>query len=257
MTVFVSDLDGTLLSSDRTVSEFTRNTITQLRAPQQLIVATGRPPRLVMAFKEHLPGVRTVVCANGAFSVDFTTGLVSQHGAISEAAARRIVNQIQAANASARFAVETSTGHRRERTYPSTYDVPDRLKGSITEILTGGVAKMLIRFDDPVSRKGAERLQATVGDLGLITVSNPEFYELAPPGVSKATGLAALGIRGDTVAYGDMPNDISLLEWADLGVAVANADEQVLQVADCVLDQTNDEDAVAHHMLTRLAYRLL
>ncbi len=253
MTIFVSDLDGTLLTSNRTVSEFTRNTIAQLHEPQQLIVATGRPPRLVMAFKEHLPGVRFVVCANGAFSVDFADGSVSQHGTISEADAWRIVRQVQAEDASARFAVETPTGHRREPTYPSPYDVPDRLKGSIAEILTGGVAKMLIRFDDQVSREGAERLQAAVGDLGFITVSNPDFYELAPPGVSKATGLAALGVSGETVAYGDMPNDISLLEWADLGVAVANADEQVLEMADCVLDQTNDEDAVAHHMLMHLA----
>lgn len=256
MTTFVSDLDGTLLASDASVSDFTRLVIASVPWSHKVVLATGRPPRLVNGFAGVFPTVTSVVCANGAFLLDLHSGVVTQLGTITGPDARQIVQAVRLAHPTASFAVEALTGHRREFGYQSHYDVPDRMKGTIDEILQGGVGKILIHLEEPVTGPRAAELATLVGELGVVTVSNPTFYEVAPPGVSKASGVAALDLAGETVAYGDMPNDIALLEWADLGVAVANAEEQVRRTAQCVLDRTNDEDAVAHHMIKLLELSL-
>ncbi len=255
-TTFVSDLDGTLLTNQATVSEFTERVVNEVSASHNMVLATGRPPRLVKKFAKTFPTVRSVICANGAFHLDLMTGKLTQLGTIDGAAALEIVQRIRQTDPAAAFAVESTDGHRREHGYASDYPVPDRLYGTIEEIVDGGIAKMLIRLSQPVDRAGANQLTEIVGGLGVLTVSNPTFYEVAPPGITKATGVAALGLTGETVAYGDMPNDIAMLKWADLGVAVANADQDVRAAAQCVLDLTNDEDAVAIHMIKLLGLTL-
>lgn len=255
-TTFVSDLDGTLLNSQAAVSALTERVINQVASSHNMVLATGRPPRLVKAFAGPFPTVRSVICANGAFHLDLTTGELTQLGTIAASAALEIVQRVRLDDPAAAFAVESEGGHRREHGYASDYPIPDRLYGTAEEIVSGGVAKMLIRLSHPVDPTGANRLTEIVGDLGVLTVSNPTFYEVAPPGITKATGVAALGLTGGTVAYGDMPNDIALLEWADLGVAVANADADVKTAAQCVLELTNDQDAVAHHMIKLLGLSL-
>jgi hypothetical protein len=71
-------------------------------------------------------------------------------------------------------------------------------------------------------------------------------------GVNKATALAELGVPPEeVVAFGDYPNDIPMLQWAGLGVAMGNAHPEVIAIADEVT-ATNDEDGVAV-VLERLA----
>jgi hydroxymethylpyrimidine pyrophosphatase-like HAD family hydrolase len=82
-----------------------------------------------------------------------------------------------------------------------------------------------------------------------VTYSGALLVEISAAGVTKAFALAAhcaeRGIRpGEVVAFGDMPNDVPLLRFAGLGVAVANAHPDVLAAADEVT-ASNDEDGVA------------
>lgn len=82
-----------------------------------------------------------------------------------------------------------------------------------------------------------------------ITRSGAPFLEVQPAGADKATGLARLceefGFTSEQViAFGDAPNDVSMLAWAGHSVAVAGACDEALAVADEVAP-SNDEDAVA------------
>jgi hypothetical protein len=75
------------------------------------------------------------------------------------------------------------------------------------------------------------------------------LIELSAPGVTKGTGLAQLAaelgvLPADVVAFGDMPNDLPMLEWAGSGVAMANAHPDVLGVAD-EITAPNSEDGLA------------
>jgi hydroxymethylpyrimidine pyrophosphatase-like HAD family hydrolase len=79
-----------------------------------------------------------------------------------------------------------------------------------------------------------------------ISKSLPYFLEFASPEVTKASGLAFLAehlgfSQERTVAFGDGENDVELLEWAAYGVAVANAHDRVLAVADFVCPAVTDE----------------
>jgi hydroxymethylpyrimidine pyrophosphatase-like HAD family hydrolase len=73
--------------------------------------------------------------------------------------------------------------------------------------------------------------------------------EVLPLGLSKATGLSLaarrLGLRAsDTIAFGDMPNDIPMFGWAAHGVAMANAHDELKAVAHEVT-ASNDDDGIA------------
>jgi len=79
--------------------------------------------------------------------------------------------------------------------------------------------------------------------------------EISAPQVTKAAGLMAVaqfyGVpASDVVAFGDMPNDIEMLQWAGLGVAMGNADERVKVAAD-EITTSNDDFGVAR-VLERL-----
>ena len=79
--------------------------------------------------------------------------------------------------------------------------------------------------------------------------SEPFFIEVMPLGVDKAASLEQLfkrlGIeKEETVACGDGFNDISMLKYAGVGVAMANAQEKVKEIADVVTEKTNDEDGL-------------
>ncbi|MBO0877761.1 MAG: HAD hydrolase family protein, partial [Pseudonocardia sp.] len=93
-------------------------------------------------------------------------------------------------------------------------------------------------------------LAPLVGDGVALTFSNSSgLVEVAPAGVTKATGLASvateLGVApSDAIAFGDMPNDIPMLDWAGHGVAMANAHPDVLAAADEVT-ASNTDDGVA------------
>jgi hydroxymethylpyrimidine pyrophosphatase-like HAD family hydrolase len=82
-----------------------------------------------------------------------------------------------------------------------------------------------------------------------MTMSGAPFVEVMASGVSKASGLAQLcarlGVRqSEVLAFGDGLNDREMLAWAGHGVAVANADDAVKDIADAVTG-SNDEDGVA------------
>ena len=80
--------------------------------------------------------------------------------------------------------------------------------------------------------------------------SREMLLEWSPKNVHKATGLAKLishlGIdQSQVMACGDEANDLSMIEWAGLGVAMQNAVPEVKAVANVVTPMTNDEEAVA------------
>ena len=82
-------------------------------------------------------------------------------------------------------------------------------------------------------------------------VPDPNFFDMMPYNVTKIEGTRAiaekLGISMDEViVMGDQGNDYTNVKYAGLGVAVANATDDLKEVADVVLKQSCDEDAVAY-----------
>jgi hydroxymethylpyrimidine pyrophosphatase-like HAD family hydrolase len=104
----------------------------------------------------------------------------------------------------------------------------------------------------------AASFQGVLGSRAECTFSGGRgLVELSAPGVNKVSALSSLcAARGispdDVVAFGDMPNDLAMLQWAGTGYAVANAHPSVL-ASGVRVTASNDDDGVAlvlEHLLT-------
>ncbi len=118
--------------------------------------------------------------------------------------------------------------------------------GSMLDWLDRAPTKLVVIGDpDALDELGARMRERFDGRLW-VTKSLPFFLELAAEGVSKASGLEFLSrrlgfARERTLAFGDGENDLELVEWGGYGIAVSNADERVLALADWVCPSAEEE----------------
>jgi HAD superfamily hydrolase (TIGR01484 family) len=247
-----SDIDGTLVRSDLSVSPRTRETLARVEQSGALFVlVTGRPPRWMAPIAEQTGHRGLAVCANGALVYDLHTEQVVRSSLLSPAAAADVVAALRRDMPGIAFAVEKgAAGFGREASYVPRWDPGEVRVAPIEELLAGGAVKLLARHEELGSDELLARARACLRDAAECTHSSSDgLLEISAPGISKATGLASVAERwgiaaADVVAFGDMPNDVPMLTWAGRSVGMANAHPQVLDVVDEVT-ASNDEDGVA------------
>jgi len=248
-----TDLDGTVVRSDGTISDRTRRALAAVEdAGAVLVLVTGRPPRWMPPIVEATGHRGVAICANGAVVFDLHTSIVVRHSLLSAEAIRAVVDALQRDAPGIAFAVERhDTGFAHEPSYRPRWDGDDpKAVRPLTELIAAGAVKLLARHDDMDADELLAVARQSVGDLGTLTHSSIDgLLEISAAGVSKASGLASLASEygidaADVVAFGDMPNDLPMLAWAGRGIAVANAHPEVLAIADEVA-AGNDDDGVA------------
>ena len=250
--VVASDVDGTLLRSDHTVSARTRAALDAAEAAGALIVlVTGRPPRWMPPVIEQTGRSGLAICANGALVVDLATGKAVREHTLTAADARKVAESLRDAVPELAFAVEQVGRFGREPAYLRTLGTEDdAIVDDISDLLAAPVVKLLARHPSLAPADLLERAQRVVGDLATLTYSSTSgLLEISGSGVSKAFALEHLAADHgagpqDVVAFGDMPNDLPMLGWAGHAVAVANAHPDVRAIADEVTT-ANDDDGVA------------
>ena len=240
-----------MLRSDLTISARSLAALdTAGRSGALVVVVTGRPPRWVHGLGLELVAHELVLCANGALVYDVARRRVVTEHRIAEDVAASVAAAIAAAVPGAGFGSEDAGGFRYEPSYTRRALWPgDRPVDTVADVVRGGVAKLLVRHESLDFPTLTAAVAAAVGDAAVVTWSSSSLVEISANGVTKAAALAALAADhgrgpGDAVAFGDMPNDLPMLEWAALGVAVANAHPDVLAAADEVTT-ANDDDGVA------------
>lgn len=258
ITAIATDLDGTLLRSDGSVSPRTRDAVLAAEAAGlTVVIATGRPPRWISPVVEQLGERGLVVCANGAAVYDPARHELVERTELDPAVAESIVDDLERELPDAVVGVEKGFEfaldegiHSAGLDLRGSWKLEGLQTGPIRSFLTGPVLKLIVRLPEPVPAGTADRVQLMVGERATVTHSISEsFLELSHPGVHKAVTVERLLLRsgiepGQVAAFGDMPNDIELIRWAGLGVAVANAHDRVKAVADEVT-ASNDDDGVA------------
>lgn len=247
-----TDLDGTLLRSDGTLSAYTGEVL-RLLAEQgvDLIVVTARPPRWLDALSALTGSHGLAVCCNGAVLYEVATGRVLRSEALPPATVRDIAADLRSQVPGIAFAVERLDGAGREpgfvyrRSQPDgspVRDVEDLLDVPVLKLLARCESLSSVEFLAAVGDVVADRVQlAYSGAVGLA--------EMTAAGVTKSSGLAAWcrdrGIdAGDVWGFGDMPNDLPMMAWAGRSFAVANAAPEVLAAATDTCPG-NDADGVA------------
>jgi Cof subfamily protein (haloacid dehalogenase superfamily) len=253
-----TDLDGTIVRSDGTISDRTVAAIAAVEeAGAGFVMVTGRPKRWMREIAQMTGHHGLAVCANGALLYDLHTEQVVRSWLMSSAAAREVVDALRDALPGIAFAVERlDLGFAHEPSYVPRWDSTDpRTQAPVEQLLSADVVKLLARHEELGSDDLLAAARTAVGAGAELTHSSGDgLLEISAAGVSKASGLATVaeerGVAAqDVVAFGDMPNDLPMLAWAGLGVAVANAHPEVLAAADEVCP-SNDDDGVAE-VLTR------
>ncbi|MFF7363917.1 HAD hydrolase family protein [Streptomyces sp. NPDC008125] len=257
--LIATDLDGTLLRDDKTLSSRTIAALAATeRAGVHVLFVTGRPPRWMDAVVSHLPGHGTAICANGAAVVDLSAGgrLIKVHP-LGRAEALDVAHRVRAAAPGTSFAVEFTTGFHHEPLYPPFRQDPGAVVAPVEKLLaeqtpgTGAPVLKLLAHHTAIAPDAFLALaREAAGDRVSFTRSSPSaLLEAGGAGVSKARTLAEYcAERGvlpeEVVAFGDMPNDVEMLNWAGTSYAMANAHPAAVSAASG-RTLTNEEDGVA------------
>lgn len=254
-------MDGTALDDRHRLSKENADALKRAaQAGHEIVVTTGRPTSsagyLYRTYGLREIGVRYMLTFNGGMMLDCISGETVYQKTLPLEYAWELVSQahkdgiyIQSYEGEYVLAErdDENLAHYRERTNMKARIVPD-LRAALKEEPCKVLA-INVHTQEPML-KFRERLKDWAGDKVGMYFSCTEYMEIVPLGVSKGNALLAFcdkfGIsRKDTIAAGDENNDISMIEAAGVGCAVANAKENVKAAADYVTKRDNNHSAVA------------
>ncbi len=262
-TLIALDVDGTLLGHGGALSE---RTVTAIAAASNagavLTLATGRDWSMVTWLLEANPALSHALCVNG-IEVFHRDGVELWAASLDHRAATTAVRSMREAIPG--LAVGAGIGGDFIGEQGIVDLMPDgvgevRLVEDIQDHLGPGLRDLVLAHHDHVHDVDGlhGKVSHAVGHMSELDVAYTglPMIEIVPPGAGKHQGLAwlaqYLGIeQRNVVAFGDGQNDLSMLAWAGLGVAMGQAPENVRNVADEVTDHV-DADGVAQWIEARL-----
>ncbi|MET9219084.1 HAD family hydrolase [Streptomyces sp. NPDC003300] len=248
-----TDLDGTLLRGDNTVSRVTRDALAATVAAGAVhIIVTGRSVPWTRHVLDDLGYEGLAVCGQGAQLYDAGAHRLLTSVTLDRQLAGLALAKIEA-EVGPLFLAASRDGLAGDVLIGEGYrynpELPVILMSDPAELWSAPINKLYIQHpelgDDGLARAARE----VAGDLVGVTMAGEGIVELLPLGLTKATGLSLaarrLGVTAaETIAFGDMPNDLPMFAWAGYGVAMANAHPELRRVADEVT-LSNDEDGIA------------
>jgi len=263
--LIATDLDGTLLRGDDTLSDRSLAALAQAAvAGAQHLVVTGRPAPRVRPLLDVMGSRGLAVCGQGAQLYDAGRDRLLWSITLERELAEPALGKIEAEVGQVYAAVDQDGVDGLTLIEPG-YLMPHPTLPAVRvrhrdDLWCEPISKVLLRHPTLSDDELAATARAVVGSLATVTMSGPGTVELQPCGITKATGLALaaehLGLGPEeTIAFGDMPNDIPMFDWAAHGVAMANAHPELKAVADEVTS-SNEDDGIAV-VLERLFARRL
>ncbi len=261
MKIVVLDLDGTLTNSRKELSSRNRAALIELqRRGAKVVLASGRPTYGIVPLAEALELDEYggyILAYNGGVIIDCSAGeeiysnvLPSELIAPLYEGSKRFDTTILSYDAEY---IVTENGadkyveieaHLNKMKIKETDNFLEYFSAPLPKCLAVGDPAKVIELEADLKSQFGERMN--------IYRSEPFFLELVPLGIDKAQSLSVLlskigGAREDMIAFGDGFNDLSMIEYAGVGVAMANAQEEVKSKAD-VVALSNDEDGVADYI---------
>lgn len=256
--ILVLDIDGTLTNSQKEISTPTKNALYAMQeAGGVLVIASGRPTVGTQRVAEECKLAEYngyVISYNGARIVRWKTGEILYNHTLPQ----QFIPQIYEIAKERGVGLVTYDPQDNLITGTKTdpyMELESRINGrTITQVddfigaIQFPVNKCLISGEPEVLAPLTEELQKRYYGVLNIYRSEPFFLEIMPPTVDKAHALSrllpSLGIgQQDCVCCGDGYNDITMLQYAGIGVAMANAQQEVKDAAD-VITLSNDDDGL-------------
>ncbi|MFE2420518.1 HAD family hydrolase [Streptomyces hokutonensis] len=251
--LIATDLDGTLLRSDESVSPRTRAALAAAaEAGAAHIVVTGRAVPWTRHILDDLGYEGLAVCGQGAQVYD-----AGEHRLLTSVTLDRQLAGVALAKIEAEVGPLYLAASRDGLDgdvlvgdgYTVTGSLPSTPLSDVSELWAAPLNKIYIQHPTLTDDQLAEAATLAAGGFVSVAMAGEGIVELLPLGLTKATGLSLaarrLGLKSaDTIAFGDMPNDIAMFAWASHGVAMANAHEELKAVADEVTS-SNEDDGIA------------
>ncbi|MGT2911942.1 Cof-type HAD-IIB family hydrolase [Streptococcus cameli] len=251
------DLDGTLLNEDKQISKANKEALALAREKGvKVVITTGRPLPSIQAFLEELDLVH-----ENEYSLTFNGGLVQKNnGDIIDQIVFGYddVKEIYETTQSLGLPLDVVQGGQVymldaavDSLYPTCNKILNYIPFHFTDLQQDAFFNKAVSCCDPeYLDERIAQLPPHLYEKFEIFKSRTILLEWSPKGVHKASGLekliAHLGMdRSEVMTCGDEDNDLSMIEWAGLGVCMANGSEKVKAVADVVTPMTNEEDAVS------------
>ncbi len=256
--IIVLDLDGTLTNRDKVMTPRTRDALMEAqKRGKKVVLASGRPTQGVMPLAKELELSRFggyILSYNGGLIISCETGetvfsrqlpVESNHRIIGLAVEHRVDiltyegDYLVVNNRECPYAkIESRINH-----------MPMREVEDMASYVDFVVPKFLMLDDGDYLALVEPRVKAALGKNFSVYRSEPHFLEILPKGIDKAQSLErlleTLGMsREEMIACGDGYNDLSMIRFAGLGVAMENAVLPVRKAADYITD-SNNEDGVA------------
>ena len=258
------DLDGTLLTTDKRLTERTRKALEQaVEKGMHIIPATGRPMSGIPQEIIDFPGIRYIVSSNGARVLDMKNRDVLYEETLPVGKAAEILDIFEKydtlreiyydgigyADIDRLEQIEKYQKDPAMQRYICTTRRPVESTRVKFETENRGLDKIQALFVSQEDKLEAwESIESQVGDVE-VTGALSNNIEVNAKGIHKGAALQFLGellgiSMDEVITFGDGSNDIKMLEMAGTGVAMANSVQKVLDIAD-ITAMSNDEDGVA------------
>lgn len=257
------DLDNTTLDRDSRLSEANRESLKEIiKRGVHVVIATGRSFSSLPDDMLFLEGLEYIITSNGGEIRNLREGEVIYRSCI-DPDVIETVHEIFTENPHMLEVFVKGHAYIGRKEYEDimngSYSYRDKLYVLNTRNPVDNIMKFMLDkkndieninvfFEENEKRTGMRRILRNIRNAN-ITSSLPQNLEIGGESTSKGDALSFLsghlGIdREEVIACGDSPNDESMLRFAGLGIAVANAEPELKAVAD-VITVSNEEDAVA------------
>jgi Cof subfamily protein (haloacid dehalogenase superfamily) len=252
--LLAADLDGTLVADLHTIPARTQATIKAVvEQDVRVVIATGRGYEDTRKFV-HMLGLTTpVICYQGAIIYDFQTGQTIANEGLSMPATSQLIDLARSLDLSLSLHLNGNAYTERQTAQSRTFF--DNIGTSLTEvadlkqvITTPPIKGMIVHPPHEIQAMAA-RLQTAVGDRLNVFHSLDILIEITSPNVSKGQALETLAVhygllQNEVMAIGDQDNDVEMIAWAGLGVAMGNASPKAKAAADHIAPPLEEEGAV-------------
>lgn len=251
------DLDQTLIGSDLTISPRVQQAVAQaIGRGVYVSIITGREAAVTSRFARQLNLNAPIVCAQGGCIYDFRSEQILHDERLPEEILPRVVQAAKDYGWNLSFEsfdkmyLPSGSNHPQEflNLLPDEYMTRvDDLLNSLPEV----PRKLLVTLNDPADRPRIfDEMRATLGEAIHIVPTHPYLVEGLPYGVDKGRGLVWLADyfhipQSEVMAVGDNDNDIPMIEWAGLGVAMGHASPGALAVANWITADLEHDGAAA------------
>ena len=248
------DLDGTLTNDDKIITPLTMEALrTVQRHGVKLCLASGRPPYGMRPLAEEIGGEVLLLCYNGGYveipHQDAKPELIMEKTLPEEALPLLKEFQYRSGFSLMTYYEDTIFTEHPDDQYVAVSARNNKMRVERLENFVRDVPRPLhkcLMVGNPEQRLSwEEQMKEALKDI-YICHSTPYFIECLPKGIDKGPALvdlaAHLGIdMADVMAFGDSNNDVSMLQKAGIGIAMANSEENVKAVADYTTASNNDD----------------